>query len=459
MKSDLSSRPINVGAFGERPFTFLTPAVQEDLSNIAAIELIENGDRVARETWQKRQLTNLLRHAHTQSRFWRQRMPSRVISNAILGYLPVQSREDVAAQVNAEGSLVKSDGRAPVSSYASTGSTGTPVKVFCSPQNGYYNIVRYMAQFFVDKLSFDEPRVMIGPPTNVAMLEKNSIIVKTTEAWAGPLSRVFRNGPDKQINHLYDDDALVAELLKDRVGYLVCHSRIVEILLRKGGVELFNKLGVKLWFHISDYRDPDAVKTLAEIGVPSLSNYSAGEMGPIAFECRKAPGFYHVAHSNVVVELDDKLTTSFNGVSVGRLLITHLHSYATPLIRYDIGDFAQLDERCPCGHDGPTISNIFGRGKHFLRHPSGSLVPFYLSTRATIGVVPGFTEFRVRQTEVETIDVEVGGRETITPEEENDLTKLISAATDPAFKVRIKPVTKIDWSRNPKRLLFSSSVA
>ena len=41
-----------------------------------------------------------------------------------------------------------------------------------------------------------------------------------------------------------------------------------------------------------------------------------------------------------------------------------------------------------------------------------------------LGVIPGFTECRVRQTEVETIDVEVGGRETITPEEENDLTEV-----------------------------------
>jgi hypothetical protein len=86
-------------------------------------------------------------------------------------------------------------------------------------------------------------------------------------------------------------------------------------------------------------------------------------------------------------------------------------------------------------------------------------VPFYLSTRALLEVVAGFTECRVRQNEVDTIDVEVGGRETITEVEEKNLTKLVIAATDPAFKNRIKTLKKIDWSENPKRLLFSSSVA
>ena len=86
-------------------------------------------------------------------------------------------------------------------------------------------------------------------------------------------------------------------------------------------------------------------------------------------------------------------------------------------------------------------------------------MPFYLSTRALLGVIPGFMECRVRQTVIDTITVEIGGRESITADEESNLTKLIIAATDPAFKVKIKPVKEIDWSGNPKRLFFSSAVA
>ena len=177
----------------------------------------------------------------------------------------------------------------------------------------------------------------------------------------------------------------------------------------------------------------------------------------MAFECRTNEGFFHVAHSNVIVESDDKLTTEVDGVTVDRLLITHLHSYATPLIRYDIGDFGKLHNQCPCGHDGPTISHIYGRGKHFLRHPSGKYVLFLLSTRLLRGAVE-FTECRFKQETVDTITAYIGGRESLSQEEEEKLKAIIIASTDPAFRVIVKPVKEIDWSDNPKQLFFSSSV-
>jgi phenylacetate-CoA ligase len=103
MPLDLIERPLNANPYGDRPFTLLDQAAQNVLANIAAINLIENGDRTARENWQNRQLTNLLRHAHARSAFWRKRMPSRMINYQIMKYLPIQWREDVTTQVNLEG--------------------------------------------------------------------------------------------------------------------------------------------------------------------------------------------------------------------------------------------------------------------------------------------------------------------------------------------------------------------
>jgi len=98
-------------------------------------------------------VTNLLRHAQAHSKFWRERMPSRMINHEVMKHLPVLTREDIASQVNREGSLATTDGAAPMT-YSSTGSTGTPVKVYITPQNSYYNKVRYIAQFFITDLTF-----------------------------------------------------------------------------------------------------------------------------------------------------------------------------------------------------------------------------------------------------------------------------------------------------------------
>src|SRR4029079_19035014 len=327
-----------------------------------------------------------------------------------------------------------------------------------APENGYYNSIRGMAQYFIDGLSLDENLVHIAPSASLASLEKGGVAASLSESWAGSLSALFRNGSGKKIIYKYNDDALIKELLKNPVGYLVCPNRYLDILMNNGGAELIKRLGVKLWIHNSDYRDPEIVKILGESGIPSLSNYSAGEVGPIAYECSKNQGYFHIAHTNVIVETDDEVTVSFNGISLGRLLITHLHSYATPLVRYDVGDFAKLQRQCRRGHNGPTISHIYGRGKHFLRHPNGTLLPFYLSTRTILEAV-AFKECRVKQAEVGTITVELGGRESITLDEETKLKNLVIKATDPVFDVKVVPVRDIDWSANPKRLFFSSSVA
>ena len=458
MFSDFTTRPLNPNAYSDLPFGFLDQASQNDLANITAIDLIENGDRAARENWQNRRLTFLLRHAQARSGFWRKRLPSRTINHAVMKYVPIQNREDIVTQVNLEGSLMAADGKAPTSSYASTGSTGTPVKVYVCPENGHYNITRSLAQYFINNLSLAEDRVQIVPAVSLAKLERKTLAVEAADSWAGPLSKVFRNGSAKKVIHQNDDDALVKELRKGRIGYLVCANRYIDILMNHGGLELFKQLGVKLWLHLNDYRDPQTVEALKGIGVRSLSNYSAGETGPIAFECSKHQGYFHVAHTNVIVESDSEQTVSFNGASLGRLLITHLHSYATPIIRYDIGDFGQLESQCKCGHDGPTISSIFGRGKHFLRHPNGKLLPFYLSTR-TLLEITDFKDFRVRQDKIDTIIVEVGGRDSLTADEAENLRKYIIKATDPEFDIEIRPVKQIDWSANPKRLFFTSSVA
>ena len=49
----------------------------------------------------------------------------------------------------------------------------------------------------------------------------------------------------------------------------------------------------------------------------------------IGAECSKFSGYYHVATSNVIVEVVDR-RFEIDGINLGKVLVTHLHSYATP---------------------------------------------------------------------------------------------------------------------------------
>lgn len=445
----------NLNGYSDQPFTFVDPEAHQLIAHMASIDLIENGGRREREYWVKKQFANLVNHAYLRSAFWRERIPSGAGRQEVLPNFPLLTRSELRAQVEKEGAVF--DDKKGCATIQSTGSTGTPLKVFVCPQSGYYNAVRGLAQYMIDDLPFDENRVEITPIFRAEDLGK-TVLHRTGASWAGALSRVYQNGSSKVLGLNKDVAALLDEMSRDRVGYLVCHSRSLEQILDYAGIDAIKGLGIKVWFHKSDFRSPGVVEQLKAIGVPSLSNYSSGEVGPIAYECKAHAGHFHVATTNVIVECDSRLTTTFDGETIGRLLITHLHSHATPLIRYDIGDFGKLHDQCPCGHDGPTLSHIYGRGKHFLRHPDGRYLPFYLSIRLLACIVE-FRECRFRQDAIDTITVEIGGRESLSRDEENRLREAVIAASDPAFKIEIRPVKAIDWSDNPKQLFFTSSVS
>jgi len=56
---------------------------------------------------------------------------------------------------------------------------------------------------------------------------------------------------------------------------------------------------------------------------------------------------------------------------VGRVVVTDLHNFATPLIRYDLGDYAEMADTCPCGRGLPALKRIMGRRRNMVRLPDG----------------------------------------------------------------------------------------
>ncbi len=104
-------------------------------------------------------------------------------------------------------------------------------------------------------------------------------------------------------------------------------------------------------------------------GAPVQNEYGCGEVGPIAYEC--PAGTLHVLSDNVIVE-----TVGPNGVRVGpgeagEILVTDLGNRATPLIRYRIGDFGALGDRCECGRSLPVLDGVWGRAYDFVRDSEG----------------------------------------------------------------------------------------
>tara|TARA_R100001039_G_C1850520_1_gene110742 strand:+ start:3369 stop:3659 length:291 start_codon:yes stop_codon:yes gene_type:complete len=85
-----------------------------------------------------------------------------------------------------------------------------------------------------------------------------------------------------------------------------------------------------------------------------------------------------VTSGTVIVEiLDDHHQPCPPGVP-GRVVVTSLHSFAMPIIRYELGDLAEWGPPCACGLTWPVIAALRGRVRRRVRLPDGSsrVMPF-----------------------------------------------------------------------------------
>jgi phenylacetate-CoA ligase len=108
-------------------------------------------------------------------------------------------------------------------------------------------------------------------------------------------------------------------------------------------------------------------------GAPVFDFYGSREVGAIAGQCER--GAMHLFVFNNWVEVVDEKNQPVGPGQQGRILVTTLHNYAMPLIRYDIGDTAVLgDAYCPCGSNLPTLSRLTGRVTDLFLTRDGTLV-------------------------------------------------------------------------------------
>lgn len=425
------------------------------LSAILDLAAIETGNRAAREFWQQRQLQNLLAHAAGRSPIWRRRIGTAKISGINLADLPVQTRSDVIEQVSTEGALARMNEVGATKKHSTSGSSGTPVAFFVTEKNSIFNLVRSIGQYFLEGSDFSLNLTRVKPERISA---PKGFTVHSQDSWVGPLTPLVRTGAYRYVEYFHPDmEALCRELEREPLGQVIAQPRFLEMVLQHAGPEFFKAASAALITPIAEAADPVMREAFASVGIPVRGNYSSEEVGPIAYECDRSPGSFHVATSNVIVELAYEGIPKVNGKRCGRVLLTALHSYATPFIRYDVGDIASLEERCDCGHDGPMLSNIYGRGKALLKHADGRVSVFFPRAK-DLAAVAKFKEFRIRQTALDTIVIEIGGRDALTDQELSGLRDVISVHAGPGFKIEIRAVAEINWGAGAKRLGFKSEV-
>ena len=129
----------------------------------------------------------------------------------------------------------------------------------------------------------------------------------------------------------------------------------------------------------------------------------------------------------LIVEIVDDAGRACAPGDVGRVLVTDLLNLATPIIRYDIGDYAIAGERCACGRGLPTLLRIMGRKRGMMLTRDGSR-QWPITLFRQFGSIVPVTQYQLIQHEVDRFDLRIATPEHLSAEHQVRLTDILQTA-------------------------------
>lgn len=197
--------------------------------------------------------------------------------------------------------------------------------------------------------------------------------------------------------------------------------------------------------------DPELrLKAREVLGARVIDRYSTEETGPVAFQCPVHDDLHHVVVTNVLVEILDEQGDPTPEGRIGRVHVTSLNNWASPAVRYELGDLAAWRSSCRCGFQGMVLERMLGRTRFLIKLPNGERTYVGLPAKAWLAVAP-IIEKRIVQTTPGTIRAEVVMARPVTDIERDGLRRMLKREIHPSLTFEIVQLDQIDWGPTYKR--------
>lgn len=350
---------------------------------------------------QMRQISALLQHAATSAPYYHEKLrdhPLPSLSHMTMDAfqtLPLLRRADIQNAGKALASKAIPNSHGNPFEVRSSGSTGRPIRVLGTGLTGIY--IRALT--------------MRGHLWHRRDLSAKNVDIRTARASGTPTkkyrwSTVPDAGESVRLDINLPIDVLLEQLIHEAPVYMQTHPYTLKGLIESSverGIRPESLRQVRTFGEALDQGIRDAARTHWDVEV--IDNYSAMEIGTIAHQCPESENL-HVQSESVLIEVLGDDGTPCSPGEVGRVVITALHNFATPLIRYEIGDYAEVGEACACGRGLPVLKRILGRQRNFLVLPSGEK-RFPESWKLLTDIAPEIRQFQLLQKAVENIVIKL----------------------------------------------------
>jgi phenylacetate-CoA ligase len=337
---------------------------------LALLKECRESERLPFAELAQRQRTLLLqvaRHSATHSPHFAARLkaagltPSELAEEGGLARLPPLTRRELVSAGDTLFCTFCPSSHGPVKTTSTSGSTGEPVTV----RRTGLSRLHWLACTLREHLWHDRDfagRLAVVRATITEPIE--------TPDWGPPCNLLFRTGPAAAM----PPSRPVQELGPWLTGFETDHLLVLPSTLAALLTEL-ERTGQPL-------RRLKSLRTISEtvsaelrentrrvLNLPIHDSYTSQEAGIMATQCPQ--GSYHVSETILLEVLDDAGQACGVG-EIGRIVVTDLINFATPLIRYEIGDYAEVGAPCACGRGLPVIRRFLGRERNLVLLPDGT---------------------------------------------------------------------------------------
>jgi phenylacetate-CoA ligase len=381
------------------------------------------------ENYQLNRVRKIIRFAMEHSQFYKDRYKNVISSSEDirslrdLEKLPVLTKSDLIEHRERISTIWASISGSKVTG----GSTGQPVHLKKNPSA----LARERA---VTWRSYEWAGIEIGDPQARFWGVPHTRVGKAKALLTDVIANRLRvSAFDLSENSLF---RYYKRMLRFRPAYIYGYVSVIEMLADYLAKHDLPPLpSVRAVITTSEILTPSVRTKIQEaLGSPVFNEYGCGEVGSIAHECQY--GNLHLMADNLYIDIDAERG------SAGEIIVTDFFNYATPLIRYSVGDYGAWGTReCGCRRGLPLIDAICGRAYDLIHTTDGRCVhpEAVIYVFETLQLESGaFRQFQVIQQSYSQMLVRIVPNEGWGPHVEESLIQRLTRHVDSGMRYRVE---------------------
>lgn len=321
-----------------------------------------------------------------------------------------------------------------------TGTTGTPLKIYCTPEiikKNYAFYSRFLQQAginYLGKRATFGGRIVVPHAQDKPPFWRYSFFQKNILFSSYHLTE--KNIP-----------SYITALRKIQPEYIDTYPSSLFTIAKYAQQQGISLEGITMAITTSaETLFAEQRKVIEDVfGVKIFDQYGAAEMCVFVGQC--SHGSYHVHSDYAIIEFIREDGSPANPGEEAEVVCTGLINSVMPLIRYRIGDRAVLSDRqCECGSHFPVVEKIIGRADDVILTPDGRRIG-RLSP-----VLKGFPvkEAQYRQKVIDEIDIFFVKDQGFNVDTENKIIIELKKRLGDKIKINIYYVEVIERSKGEK---------